>query len=307
MILSSTLLSLCLVAPPAPSIGDTCSSSSSSASVHAEKNIVETALAAGSFGTLGAALKAADLVDALQGDGPFTVFAPTDEAFSKLPKGQLAMLLEPKNKPLLQAILKYHVVSGKVEAKQVVKLKYAATLNGQRVDIQTNDDGVMVDGAKVLSTDILCSNGVIHVIDSVIVPSTQDIVAIAVEAGSFKTLAAALEAAQLVEALQGTGPFTVFAPTDDAFAALPEGTVANLLKPENREQLAAVLKFHVVPGRIYSEAVAKGGEFKTLNGQVLKTNTHDKNVMVNGSRVIKADIEGANGVIHVIDSVLLPN
>ncbi len=303
MILTSAVLSFMIAAAP---VGDTCQSSKSTASVTAKKDIVETAMAAGSFGTLATALKTADLTKALKGDGPFTVFAPTDDAFAKLPKGQVAELLKPENKALLQAILTYHVVAGKLEAKDVVKTTFAASLNGQRIDVKTNDAGVTVDGAKVTATDIQCSNGVIHVIDTVILPSTEDIVEVAVKAGSFKTLAAALDAAKLVEALQGTGPFTVFAPTDAAFAALPAGTVEGLLKPENKEQLAAILKYHVVPGRVYSETVAAGHEFKTLGGQVLMTRTEKKEVFVGKARVLSTDIEGSNGVIHVIDSVLLP-
>ena len=303
MLLTTALLSTALFTGSAD---DTCSASKAAAATHADKNIVETALAAESFSTLVTALKAADLVEALGGDGPFTVFAPTNEAFAKLPKDQLAHLLEPKNKPLLQAILTYHVVPGNLAAKAVLRSENATTLNGQRIDFKTSDAGVTVDGASVIQTDIECSNGVIHVIDSVILPSTLDIVETAVEAGSFKTLAAALQAAQLVEALQGDGPFTVFAPTDEAFAALPKGTVENLLKPENREQLSAVLTFHVVSGRVYSETVAAGHEFKTLQGQSVKTRTHEERVLVNGARIVKADIETSNGVIHVIDSVLLP-
>ncbi|MCL4152969.1 UNVERIFIED_CONTAM: hypothetical protein GTU68_034422 [Idotea baltica] len=137
-------------------------------------------------------------------------------------------------------------------------------------------------------------------------PSTMDIIETAVAAGSFKTLAAAIEAAALVEALQGDGPFTVFAPTDEAFAALPEGTVADLLKPENKKKLASILTYHVVPGRIYSEAVAAGSEFATLQGQKLKSRVHESNVMINGAGIVRADIETTNGVIHVIDKVLLP-
>lgn len=135
------------------------------------KDIVETAVAAGNFKTLAAALKAADLVDALKGDGPFTVFAPTDEAFSKLTKGTLESLLEPENKSKLAAILKYHVVSGKVMAKDVVKLSEAKTLQGSVAKITVKDGNVSVDKALVTKTDIQTSNGVIHVIDSVILPS----------------------------------------------------------------------------------------------------------------------------------------
>lgn len=134
------------------------------------KDIVDTAVAAGDFKTLAAALKAAGLVDTLKGPGPFTVFAPTDEAFAKLPAGTVDDLLKPENHDKLVAILTYHVVPGKVMAKDVVKLHEAKTVNGKDVKIMTEGGKVMVDNANVTKTDIACSNGVIHVIDSVILP-----------------------------------------------------------------------------------------------------------------------------------------
>lgn len=134
------------------------------------KDIVDTAVAAGSFKTLAAALTAADLVDTLKGKGPFTVFAPTDEAFAKLPKETLESLLKPENKKKLASILTYHVVPGKVLAKDVVKLSNAKTAQGSSVKIVVKDGKVMVDGANVVKTDIETSNGVIHVIDTVIIP-----------------------------------------------------------------------------------------------------------------------------------------
>ena len=133
------------------------------------QDIVDTAVAAGSFQTLAKALQAADLVGTLKGAGPFTVFAPTDEAFSKLPAGTLESLLKPENKDKLRAILTYHVVAGKVMASDVVNLKSAKTVNGHEVAISTAD-GVKVDNARVIKTDIQCSNGVIHVIDAVMLP-----------------------------------------------------------------------------------------------------------------------------------------
>lgn len=139
-----------------------------------EKDIVDTAVGAGSFKTLAAALKAADLIETLKGKGPFTVFAPTDEAFAKLPEGTVETLLKPENKAKLAAILTYHVVAGKVEAKDAVKLKSAKTVNGASFTIKVSDDGVMVDKAKVVKTDIQCSNGVIHVIDAVILPAAKE-------------------------------------------------------------------------------------------------------------------------------------
>lgn len=141
-----------------------------SAAVEAPKDIVDTAVAAGSFGTLVTAVQAAGLVETLRGEGPFTVFAPTDEAFAKLPPGTLEDLLKPENKEKLTAILTYHVVAGKVMAADVVGLKSATTVNGKDLSIKVEGDTVMVDGAKVVQPDIECSNGVIHVMDSVMLP-----------------------------------------------------------------------------------------------------------------------------------------
>lgn len=137
------------------------------------KDIVDTAVAAGSFKTLVTALEAADLVGTLKGAGPFTVFAPTDEAFAKLPAGTLADLLKPENKDKLRAILTYHVVAGKVTAAKVVKLSSATTVNGQEVRISTSGGMVKVNDAQVIKTDIVSSNGVIHVIDTVLLPDLQ--------------------------------------------------------------------------------------------------------------------------------------
>lgn len=137
----------------------------------AEKTIVETAVGAGKFNTLVAAVKAAGLAEALSGKGPFTVFAPTDEAFAKLPKGTVETLLKPENKEKLVAILKYHVVSGSYPAAKVVAANSLETLQGGKLTVKKTDDGVFVDKAKVSATDVMCSNGVIHIIDSVVLPA----------------------------------------------------------------------------------------------------------------------------------------
>lgn len=139
----------------------------------AEKDIVDTAVAAGNFKTLAAALQAAGLVETLKGAGPFTVFAPTDEAFAKLPAGTVEDLLKPENKDKLTAILTYHVVPGKVMAADVMKVTEAATVNGKPLAIKADGGGVMVNEAKVTATDIEASNGVIHVIDGVVLPPTN--------------------------------------------------------------------------------------------------------------------------------------
>ncbi|MEE4602562.1 MAG: fasciclin domain-containing protein [Desulfobacteraceae bacterium] len=140
------------------------------ASSHTKMDIVDTAVKAGSFNTLVAAVQAAGLAETLKGEGPFTVFAPTDDAFAKLPAGTLDDLLKPENKDKLAAILTYHVVSGKVMAKDVMTMKEAKTVNGQSVMVSMDADTVMIDNAKVVNADIECSNGVIHVIDTVILP-----------------------------------------------------------------------------------------------------------------------------------------
>ena len=134
----------------------------------------------------------------------------------------------------------------------------------------------------------------------------KDIVDTAVAAGSFKTLAAALKAAGLIDTLKGAGPFTVFAPTDEAFAKLPAGTVEDLLKPENKEKLVAILTYHVVAGKSMAKDVAAMSSAKTVNGKDLAVMVHGDKVMVGKAFVTKADIDASNGVIHVIDSVLIP-
>lgn len=272
----------------------------------ARKDIVTTALEAGSFETLAAALKATGLVETLQGKGPFTVFAPTDEAFSRLPEGTVETLLKPENKNRLIAVLTHHVVPGKLLTADVMKRQAAATINGQRVNLKVDKGTVRVDGATVVTADIVCSNGVIHVIDRVILPATDTIPQTAEMAGTFKTLLAAAQAAGLMDVLAGDKPLTVFAPTDDAFAALPKGTIDSLLKPENKEKLAGILKFHVVAGRVYSDELLSGREVTSLQGGKLSVKEKDGRPRVLNAGLIKTDIEASNGVVHVIDRVLLP-
>jgi len=265
-------------------------------------DIVDTAVADGRFTTLVAAVEAAGLVDALKGEGPLTVFAPTDDAFAALPEGTVDALLA--DIPALTDVLLYHVVDGKVSSDQVVELSQAQTLQGQYVGIQVEDGKVMIDNAQVIITDIETSNGIIHVIDTVLLPETRDIVDIAVEDGRFTTLVAAVQAAGLVDALKDDGPLTVFAPTDDAFAALPEGTVAALL--EDIPALSNILLYHVAEGKYMASDVVELTQLETLQGQYLDISVMDGKVMVDNAQIIITDIEASNGVIHVIDAVVLP-
>jgi uncharacterized surface protein with fasciclin (FAS1) repeats len=277
------------------------------------------AIAAGDerFSTLVTALTEAGLVETLQGEGPFTVFAPTNDAFAALPEGTVEGLLA--DIPALTDVLLYHVVSGEVMAADVVNLDMADTVQGSTVDITVEDGTVMVNDAEVIITDIQAANGVIHVIDAVLVPAAEeamaeeemaeeemapDIVAIAAGDERFSTLVTALTEAGLVETLQGEGPFTVFAPTNEAFDALPEGTVESLLA--DIPALTDVLLYHVVPGNVMAADVVNLDTADTVQGTAFDITVEDGAVMVNDAEVIITDIQAANGVIHVIDAVLVP-
>jgi uncharacterized surface protein with fasciclin (FAS1) repeats len=295
-------------------------------------DIVDTAVAAGNFNTLVAAVQAAGLVDTLKGEGPFTVFAPTDEAFAKLPPETLAAALaDPEG--LLTQVLLYHVVPGKVMAADLSDGMNATTAQGEAVQFTLGDGTAMVNDANIIATDIETSNGVIHVIDTVILPPSitgaaadeaamaeqpvveassaeatmemADIVDTAVAAGNFSTLVAAVQAAGLVDALKGEGPFTVFAPTDEAFAKLPAGTVDALLADPSGD-LTQILLYHVVPGKVMAADLSDGMTANTLQGGAVTFSLSDGGAMVNDANIIATDIETSNGVIHVIDSVILP-
>ena len=268
--------------------------------------LLETARAAGGFKTLLAALAQAGLDDALDGHGPFTVFAPTDEAFAALPAGTLDSLLKPENRAQLQAILKYHVLALRVSAAEASNLRSARTLNGQQLPLALAGGALTAGRARVIAADLACRNGVIHVIDRVLLPSAQDLVETAAANGEFKILVKALGVAGLADALHGPGPFTVFAPTDAAFAKLPRGTVAALLKPENRAQLVALLKYHVATGRVFARDLLARKSLVTLGGESVGLGAGGGGLTVNHARIQAADLDTVNGVIHAIDTVLMP-
>jgi transforming growth factor-beta-induced protein len=284
--------------------------------VPALSDIVDTAIADGRFTTLVAAVTAGGLVDTLKGAGPFTVFAPTDDAFATLPAGTVEGLLKPENLETLKNILLYHVVPGAVMAADVVTLdgKSADTaFAGNAIAISVKDGSVFLnETVQVIITDIATSNGVIHVIDTVLLPPTKlaNIVDTAVADGRFTTLVAAVTAGGLVDTLVGEGPFTVFAPTDEAFATLPAGTVEGLLKPENLETLKNILLYHVVPGTVMAaDVVTLDGKTAdtAFAGNAIAISVKDGKVFLNDTvQVIITDIATSNGVIHVIDTVLLP-
>jgi len=263
------------------------------------KTIVETAVEAGSFTTLVKAVQEAGLVEALSGPGPLTVFAPTDEAFAEIPAETLNALLQDKEK--LTSVLTYHVVAGNLLGAQVVRKNSIITLQGGAMSVDISD-GIKVDDANIIETDIRASNGRIHVIDKVLMP--KNIVETAVGAGIFNTLVTAVQEAGLVDVLSGPGPFTVFAPTDAAFAKVPASVLNDLLA--DKEQLAQVLTYHVVPGKLMAEDVVAMDKIKTVQGNEITVNYDCSGVMVDNALVVNTDIVASNGVIHVIDGVILP-
>ncbi|MEB1806169.1 MAG: fasciclin domain-containing protein [Bacillaceae bacterium] len=280
---------------------------------HEGDDIVDTAVAADDFNTLVAAVQAADLVNALKAEGPFTVFAPTDEAFANLLDELGVTADELLASEDLTDILLYHVVEGKVMSTDLVDGMKATTLGGEKVTITLNP--VQVNGVNVVTPDVEASNGVIHVIDAVLIPqgdeeateeenSLVDIVETAAAAGSFETLLAAGQAAGLVDALKGEGPLTVFAPTDEAFAALLDELGVTAEELLANQDLADILLYHVVEGKVMSTDLVDGMEATTLNGEKVKITLNP--VQVNEANVVTADVEASNGVIHVIDAVLLP-
>ena len=267
-------------------------------------DIPRTAQCTGSHDSLVAAVIQAELLETLQGDGPFTVFAPTDQAFTDAGI-DLASLDNPEGKQALSNILLYHVVSGEVPSSAVTECMNADAVNGQPLSFTVNG-GVMVNGANVTLPDVGTSNGIIHVIDKVLMPTDtpNDIPRTAQCTGSHDSLVAAVIQAELLETLQGPGPFTVFAPTDQAFADAGIDLAA-LDTPDGKTALTDILLYHVVSGEVPSSAVEECGTAVAINGNMLSFGVGDS-VTVNGATVTSPDVATSNGVIHVIDKVLMP-
>ena len=250
--------------------------------------------------TLLAALNAAELVDVLSNENDqFTVFAPTDAAFAKLPEETLNDLLKPENKQKLTNILLFHVIAGNYIASEVLASDSLTTVFGQETSI--NSEEAKINGVSIIETDIMAKNGTIHLIDEVLLPKT--ILELAESAG-FTTLVAAIEAAGLTDTLNGEGPFTVFAPTDEAFGKLPAGTIDSLLLPENKDDLTNILTYHVVAESLKAADVLASSSIATVQGQSVSVSADG--AKINESSITGTDIIGSNGIIHIIDTVLIP-
>jgi len=277
--------------------------------VEEEPNVVDCAAAEGNFTTLVTLLELTGLNETLSDpDLNVTVFAPTDDAFAMLPGPVVDLLVNnTAARGLLEQVLLYHVVNGTYTAADLGGVSNLTTLQNETLVINVTDGNVTVNHANVTAADIECSNGIIHVIDGVLTPSvvpTMTITEIAATEGNFTTLSTALNLTGLNATLNEPGPFTVFAPTDDAFAALPEGALDELVN--DTPALGNVLLYHVVAGWYLAANFENVTTLQTVQGANLTFNSTDGNLTVNGANVTVADIHAINGEIHVIDAVLLP-
>lgn len=272
-------------------------------------NIPETADSTGVHTSLVAALSHAGLVETLQGDGPFTVFAPTDEAFAAAGIDLAAFDTAEENETLSDILL-YHVLSGAVPSSDVTDALTVTMVNGDNASFTVTADGVTIEGANVTTADVETTNGFIHVIDKVLMPPADavvvpDIPSIAASTGVHDALVAALTKADLVATLQGEGPFTVFAPTDQAFADAGIDLDA-FTTEEEIAVLADILLYHVLSGAVASSDVTDGLTVTMVNGDDASFTVTADGVTIEGANVTTADVTGSNGIVHVIDKVLMP-
>lgn len=327
---------------------------SAAAAEEVNENIVDIVAADGRFNTLHTAIVAAGLADTLaSADNSFTVFAPTDTAFAALeaasPGITASLLADPQG--ALSQVLLYHVVNGELDSAAVVGSSTLTSLQGESLNVSASDAGAFINDSQIVIVDVPAKNGIIHVIDAVLVPQavanastttapameesadsapveesasaeeaapaddqmdmaaaapTQTIAEIAVANGSFNTLLAALDAAGLADTFAQPGDYTVFAPTDAAFANIPQATLEALLADPEGE-LTNILLFHVVGDSLSRDQIATTEFITTLDGRPLTVNTDDGNIVdINGATVLIYNIPASNGIIHVIDTVLIP-
>jgi transforming growth factor-beta-induced protein len=273
------------------------------------KNLVDLVVEGEQFSTLETLVKTAGLVEVLQ-NGEFTVLAPTDAAFAKLPAKIVDYLLA--NPEALRNVLLYHVVGGSAKAAAVLASDSLTAANGDALDVNLRDGKPYINDSQIIATDVLASNGVVHVIDTVLVPpgfaipeapALPNLVDLVVNGEQFSTLEALLIKAELVDAVKN-GEFTVFAPTDAAFAKLPSEVVNYLLA--NPEALQQVLLYHAVAGTNKAAQVLASSTLTSAAGKALNVSLRDGKPFINDSQILATDVLASNGVVHVIDTVLVP-
>lgn len=273
-------------------------------------NIVETASSDNKFSILVSAIEKAGLVSTLQSAGPFTVFAPTNDAFNALFAQIGVTSIDDLSADALKPILLNHVISGNIKANDITP-GYASTVNDAGPDknfvkvLINKSSTVTVDGSTVITADVTASNGTIHVIDKVILPA--NVVGHAINNPDFSILVEAVVKAGLVDALSAAGPFTVFAPTNQAFTNLFSTLGVSGIADLTAEQLTPILLYHVVPGNVVASQVSSGSVPTLKDGSTISVEVSGMGVKLNGTaNVIATDVQGTNGVVHAIDAVILP-
>jgi uncharacterized surface protein with fasciclin (FAS1) repeats len=265
-------------------------------------DIIDVATTLPGFGTLAELVTAADLVDTLKSEGPFTVFAPTDDALAKIPGPIVDVIAGDTD--LLTTVLTHHVVAGKLTTADLVKAGTVETVAGDTLTITQDEGGnVYVDGNKIQVSNVQATNGIINVINDPLVPALGDIIDVATTLPGFTTLATLVTNAGLVDTLKGDGPFTVFAPVDGAFEALPASTLAAV--QADPELLATVLTYHVVPGKL-TTADLQPGKLTTVAGIDLTITVEDGVTLIDGHPIALQNVQASNGIIQVMADVLVP-
>ncbi len=265
-------------------------------------DIVGVATGLPGFGTLVDLVTAADLVETLQSEGPFTVFAPTDDALAKIPGPIVDVIAGDKD--LLTTVLTHHVVAGKMTTAELVAAGTVETVAGDTLTVTQDEAGnVYVDGNKIGQQNVQATNGIIHVMSDPLVPALGDIIDVATTLPGFTTLATLVTNAGLVDTLKGDGPFTVFAPVDAAFEALPAATLAAV--QADPELLATVLTYHVVAGKLTTADLVPG-TLETVAGIELTITVVDGVTLIDGHPIALQNVQASNGVIQVMGDVLVP-
>jgi uncharacterized surface protein with fasciclin (FAS1) repeats len=276
------------------------------------ENVAEVSSNFADLSTLATALAAANLTGTLSGKGPFTLFAPSNEAFAKLDKALLAALLDPKNIDKLTEVLTYHVAAGIVKSTDLTNAEQIKTVEGEKVTVSITNGNIDINNAQVIIPDIAATNGVVHIIDAVLIPpgfappSYKNIVELAAATADLSTLVDALKAANLTAVLSTKGPFTVFAPTNEAFAKLDKALLAKLLEPDNVATLTDLLTYHVVAAELTSMELKNDRNIKTLEGMMVNVTADGSHIKINDAQVITPNVIATNGIVQVIDAVLIP-
>lgn len=270
------------------------------------ETLLGAAESAGTFGTFLKLARAADLQESLDGETFYTVIAPTDKAFDALPAGTVAALLQTKHRDKLESLLAYHLIPGDVSASALSNRRHVATLNGQRLRLDTIGVGLTINGAPLAMPSIACRNGMLHGVDKVLLPVADNLSGVLEVGGDFAMLRQLLEQADLQDLLTGQDELTLFAPTDAAFESMPTEVLSRLVQPENRQLLKSVLLHHLAEGRIYGQDLLGGDVPRSLEGLPLDELANAVRAGKGQQLIAEADLEATNGVVHRVNRVIMP-